>query len=498
MKSAVVGARVVAPEQERRQRERHVRVPESRQTRPRHAREATTSRDEADARAVRGARLGRGGGVARRRGPSSSTASCPVRSGPVHLRLAPAMSSRDGGRPSSTGVPTTSSTSRCGEDDGFYGDCARRCARCRAARSSPTASSPRLPGGPAPRAPRGRSAPAATSRRSSPCTASSRRAGSAAGAASGSTTSDGCWSSRVSPSDDLLSDDLRDELAQIAPARRCCRHAELSALFHASGAWHLRGGHVAVHLDLASSAAARRAFALLRDLGVQSEIRTYSAAGVRPGDALPAARRGRRARARGAARGGRPLAVRRAARASAEARRRPLLLPRGLPPRRAARRRLAVRPARPASRAPRERPRGRALHRRGRRAGRTCELAVAERRGARRRLREGARADRGRARDRRGGGHRAAPRGARGRRRDRAPTRTASRTPTRRTSCARRARRTPSSRRSAHSASTRCRLTSPRSPSCDCAIRRRRCASSRRRHARRSPRLPHTGVCRPS
>ncbi|NUR77654.1 MAG: DNA-binding protein WhiA [Thermoleophilia bacterium] len=72
-----------------------------------------------------------------------------------------------------------------------------------------------------------------------------------------------------------LSDELRDELAQIAPVRRCCRHAELSALFHASGAWHFRGGHVAVHLDLAGSAAARRAFALLRDLGVRSEIRTY-------------------------------------------------------------------------------------------------------------------------------------------------------------------------------------------------------------------------------
>jgi len=72
-----------------------------------------------------------------------------------------------------------------------------------------------------------------------------------------------------------LSDELRDELAQIAPARRCCRHAELSALFHASGAWHLRGGNIAVHLDLAGSAAARRAFAILRDLGVRSEIRTY-------------------------------------------------------------------------------------------------------------------------------------------------------------------------------------------------------------------------------
>jgi DNA-binding protein WhiA len=72
-----------------------------------------------------------------------------------------------------------------------------------------------------------------------------------------------------------LSDDLRDELALIAPERRCCRLAELSALFHSSGAWHLRGGKVAVHLDLISSAIARRAFALLRDLGVRSEIRTY-------------------------------------------------------------------------------------------------------------------------------------------------------------------------------------------------------------------------------
>ena len=73
----------------------------------------------------------------------------------------------------------------------------------------------------------------------------------------------------------MLSEQLRDELAQIAPERRCCRQAELSALFHASGAWHLRGGAVAVHLDLASSAAARRAFALLRYLDVRSEIRTY-------------------------------------------------------------------------------------------------------------------------------------------------------------------------------------------------------------------------------
>jgi DNA-binding protein WhiA len=73
-----------------------------------------------------------------------------------------------------------------------------------------------------------------------------------------------------------LSDDLRDELAAIAPRRRCCQLAELSALFHSAGAWHLRGrGELAVHLDLASAATARRAFTLLRDLDVRSEIRTY-------------------------------------------------------------------------------------------------------------------------------------------------------------------------------------------------------------------------------
>ena len=72
-----------------------------------------------------------------------------------------------------------------------------------------------------------------------------------------------------------LSEELRDELAAIAPTRRCCTLAELSALFHASGAWHLRGAGVAVELDLATPAAARRAFALLRGHGVRSEIRTY-------------------------------------------------------------------------------------------------------------------------------------------------------------------------------------------------------------------------------
>ena len=73
-----------------------------------------------------------------------------------------------------------------------------------------------------------------------------------------------------------LSEDLRGELAAIAPRSECDRLAELSGLFHSAGSVHLRGrGEVAVHLDVADSAVARRAFTLLRGFGVASEIRTY-------------------------------------------------------------------------------------------------------------------------------------------------------------------------------------------------------------------------------
>jgi DNA-binding protein WhiA len=73
-----------------------------------------------------------------------------------------------------------------------------------------------------------------------------------------------------------LSEDLRHELAGIAPARDCDRLAELSGLAHTAGSLHLRGrGQIALHFDLVSPAAARRAFSLLRELGVTSEIRTY-------------------------------------------------------------------------------------------------------------------------------------------------------------------------------------------------------------------------------
>jgi DNA-binding protein WhiA len=73
-----------------------------------------------------------------------------------------------------------------------------------------------------------------------------------------------------------LSDDLRNELAAIEPRQSCDRLAQLSGLFHAAGSVHFRGrGEVSLHLDLASSACARRAFSLLRSFAIASEIRTY-------------------------------------------------------------------------------------------------------------------------------------------------------------------------------------------------------------------------------
>jgi DNA-binding protein WhiA len=73
-----------------------------------------------------------------------------------------------------------------------------------------------------------------------------------------------------------LSDDLRAELARVEPTSDCDRLAELSGLFHSAGSVHLLGrGRVSLHLDLTSSAIARRAFSLLRSFGVSSEIRTY-------------------------------------------------------------------------------------------------------------------------------------------------------------------------------------------------------------------------------
>jgi len=71
-------------------------------------------------------------------------------------------------------------------------------------------------------------------------------------------------------------EDVREELARIVPERDCDRRAELSSLFHGAGSLHLRArGEWALQLDLGSGAAARRAFSLLREAGIRSEIRTY-------------------------------------------------------------------------------------------------------------------------------------------------------------------------------------------------------------------------------
>jgi hypothetical protein len=61
------------------------------------------------------------------------------------------------------------------------------------------------------------------------------------------------------------------------PERRCDRLAELSALFHTAGTVHLLGrGAISFHLDLAESAVARRAYSILKQLRIPSEIRTYN------------------------------------------------------------------------------------------------------------------------------------------------------------------------------------------------------------------------------
>lgn len=73
-----------------------------------------------------------------------------------------------------------------------------------------------------------------------------------------------------------LSEDVRSELAAIVPRKPCCRLAELSALVRSGGSVHLHGGgRVTLHLEVASPAVARRAFALLRAYGVAGEIRTF-------------------------------------------------------------------------------------------------------------------------------------------------------------------------------------------------------------------------------
>jgi cell division protein WhiA len=73
-----------------------------------------------------------------------------------------------------------------------------------------------------------------------------------------------------------FAEDVRAELAEVLPAQPHCRLAQLAGVARHAGTFHLlAGGAVEVHIDLASSLAARRTVELLRTRGASCEIRTY-------------------------------------------------------------------------------------------------------------------------------------------------------------------------------------------------------------------------------
>jgi cell division protein WhiA len=73
-----------------------------------------------------------------------------------------------------------------------------------------------------------------------------------------------------------FAEQVRHELVERAPARHCCRAAFLSGLIRGAGALQVRGaGELAVVAELASPAAARLAFQLLRERGADCEIVSY-------------------------------------------------------------------------------------------------------------------------------------------------------------------------------------------------------------------------------
>jgi cell division protein WhiA len=73
-----------------------------------------------------------------------------------------------------------------------------------------------------------------------------------------------------------FAEDVRAELAEVLPVQPHCRLAQLAGVVRHAGTFHLlAGGAVEVHVDLASSLAARRTVELLRERGAVCEIRTY-------------------------------------------------------------------------------------------------------------------------------------------------------------------------------------------------------------------------------
>ena len=112
-----------------------------------------------------------------------------------------------------------------------------------------------------------------------------------------------------------LSEDLRNELAAIAPRKDCDVLAELSGLAHRRHRPPAGRAAHAVHFDVASSAVARRGFSLLRRFEIDSEIRTYTQRAFSKPTRYQLHVR-RRSRAAGPVRGRHPLRPARAARAS--------------------------------------------------------------------------------------------------------------------------------------------------------------------------------------
>lgn len=77
--------------------------------------------------------------------------------------------------------------------------------------------------------------------------------------------------------------DIKDELARVFPSRRCCRLAELSALFHLEGALHLLGPHrLTLHTESENAAVARKMFSYLKELfSIAPELRVEKAPRLR-------------------------------------------------------------------------------------------------------------------------------------------------------------------------------------------------------------------------
>jgi DNA-binding protein WhiA len=76
---------------------------------------------------------------------------------------------------------------------------------------------------------------------------------------------------------------VKDELARVMPSRRCCRMAELSALFHLEGALHLTAHHrLGLHTESENAAVARKMFSYLKELfAVSPELRVEKAPRLR-------------------------------------------------------------------------------------------------------------------------------------------------------------------------------------------------------------------------